>query len=126
MVIFASEDINNAQPTALVLATACMQAVHMVGMPEAQIILAQTATYLATAKKSTASYDGLMQALNDVENQKIEAIPMHLRNPSNKVMKEQGYGEGHVRYPYKEEKQGKKVEQEYMPKNLVGKKYYKP
>ncbi len=126
MVIFASEDINNAQPTALVLATACMQAVHMVGMPEAQIILAQTATYLATAKKSTASYDGLNEAMRDIENQKLESIPMHLRNPSNKVMKEQGYGEGHVRYPYKEEKKGAKVEQEYMPKNLVGKKYYRP
>ncbi len=126
MVILASEDIGNAQPTALVVATACMQAVHMVGMPEAQIILAQTATYLATAKKSTASYDGIMEALHDVENQKLEPIPMHLRNASNKVMKQQGYGKGHVRYPWKEEKKGVKVNQEYMPKNLTGKKYYKP
>jgi putative ATPase len=126
MVIFASEDISNAQPTALVLATACMQAVHMVGMPEAQIILAQTATYLATAKKSIASYQGLSEALHDIELQKLEAIPMHLRNPSNKVMKAEGYGKGHTRYPWIEEKKGKKVSQEYMPKNLVGKKYYRP
>ncbi len=126
MVILASEDIGNAQPTALVVATACMQAVHMVGMPEAQIILAQTATYLATAKKSTASYDGIMEALHDLETQSIEQIPLHLRNASNKVMKQQGYGKNHVRYPWKEEKKGEKVSQEYMPKNLVGKKYYKP
>ncbi len=126
MVIFASEDIGNAQPTALVLATSCMQAVHMVGMPEARIILAQTATYLATAKKSTASYNGISAALHDIETIKLEAIPMHLRNPSNKVMKQQGYGEGHIRYPWQEEKKGEKVNQEYMPVNLVGKKYYKP
>lgn len=126
MVIFASEDIGNAQPTALVVATSCMQAVHMVGMPEAKIILAQTATYLATSKKSTASYNGISEAMHDIETIRLEAIPMHLRNPSNKVMKEQGYGEGHVRYPWQEEKKGNEVKQEYMPKNLIGKKYYKP
>src|SRR3989344_3872349 len=119
MLIFASEDIGNTQPTALVLATSCMQAVHMVGMPEAQIILAQCATYLATAKKSIASYTGLMEAMKDIEGMKLDPIPMHLRNPSNKVMKQQGYGEGHVRYPWQEEKKGKKVEQEYLPENLV-------
>lgn len=126
MVIFASEDISNAQPTALVLATSTMQAVHMVGMPEAQIILAQCATYLATAKKSIASYAGLMAAMHDIESIKLDTIPLHLRNASNKVMKQVGYGEGHVRYPWMEERQGKKVEQEYLPSNLKGKKYYKP
>jgi len=125
MVIFAAEDVSNAQPTALVLATSTMQAVHMVGMPEAQIILAQCATYLATAKKSTASYDGLMSAMHDIENMKLDPIPLHLRNSSNKVMKQEGYGKDHVRYPWKEEKKGKKIEQEYLPKNLIGKKYYK-
>ncbi len=124
MVIFASEDISNAQPTALVVATSCMQAVHMVGMPEAQIILAQTATYLATAKKSTVSYDGLMMALHDLETIPVGAIPLHLRNASNKVMKQQGYGKNHVRYPWKEEAKGKEVNQEYLPDNLIGKKYY--
>jgi len=124
MVIFAAEDISNAQPTALVLATSTMQAVHMVGMPEAQIILAQCAAYLATAKKSIASYSGLMEAMQDLDRMKLDPIPMHLRNPSNKVMKQQGYGKDHIRYPWQEEQKGKKVEQEYMPKNLKGKQYY--
>ncbi|MCA9371362.1 replication-associated recombination protein A [Candidatus Woesebacteria bacterium] len=124
MVIFASEDISNAQPTALVLATSCMQAVHMIGMPEAQIILAQTATYLATAKKSIASYKGLSEAKQDVDMEKLDPIPKHLRNPANKVMKAEGFGKGHVRYPWMEEKEGRKVDQEYLPKNLRGKKYY--
>ncbi len=126
MVIFASEDVGNAQPTALVLATACMQAVHMVGMPEAKLILAQTATYLATCRKSIASTAGISEAIHDVENMPIDPIPLHLRNPSNKVMKNAGYGKGHVRYPWQvEEQTGETVRQEYMPKNLVGKKYYK-
>lgn len=125
MVIFASEDIGNAQPTALVVATSGMQAVHMIGLPEAQLILAQTATYLATSKKSIASTSGIFEALDDVEIENLPAIPMHLRNASNKVMKGLGYGEGHVRYAWKEEKQGNKVDQEYLPKELKGKKYYK-
>src|SRR3989338_7127180 len=127
MVIFASEDIGNAQPTALVLATSCMQAVHMIGMPEAKLILSQTATYLATAKKSISSTTGITEALNDIETLQLGAIPLHLRNPSNKVMKQEGYGRGHVRYPWLEEKMtGKKVKQEYLPENLKGKKYYRP
>lgn len=126
MVIFASEDIGNAQPTALVLATACFQAVHMIGMPEAQLILAQTATYLATAKKSIASTSGLFEALSDIDETKLEPIPLHLRNAANKVMKSFDYGKGHVRYPWKAQKEtGQKIDQEYMPKNLKGKQYYK-
>lgn len=125
MVIFASEDIGNAQPTALVLATACMQAVHMIGMPESGLILAQTATYLATAKKSIASSTGLWTALSDIDEKNLDPIPLHLRNASNKVMKQFEYGKGHVRYPWLAEKQsGQKVDQEYLPKNLKGKKYY--
>src|SRR3990172_6771526 len=126
MVIFASEDIGNAKPTALVLATSCMQAVHMIGMPEASLILAQAATYLATAKKSLSSTEGITQALSDIDEENLDPIPLHLRNPENKVMKNLGYGQGHVRYPWMVEKQsGKKVEQEYLPKNLKGRKYYK-
>lgn len=125
MVIFASEDIGNAQPTALVVATSTMQAVHMIGMPEAQLILAQTATFLATAKKSIASTNGLYSALADIDENQLEPVPLHLRNPSNKVMKQAGYGKGHVRYTWKVEKEtGQKVEQEYLPKNLKGRKYY--
>jgi len=127
MVIFASEDIGNAQPTALVLATTAMQACHMIGWPEAGLILAQTATYLATAKKSITSTNGLYQALTDIDENNLDLIPLHLRNTSNKVMKSLGYGQGHVRYPWLVEKQtGAKVIQEYLSKNLRGKKYYKP
>jgi len=125
MVIFASEDIGNAQPTALVLATSCMQAVHMVGLPEAQLILAQTATYLATCKKSIASTEGFFEALSDIDEERLDPIPLHMRNASNKVVKGLGYGKGHVRYAWREEKNGKKIEQEYMPDSLKGKKYYR-
>lgn len=127
MVIFASEDIGNAQPTALVVATAAMQAVHMIGWPEASLILAQTATYLATARKSIASTNGIMAAMGDIDEKNLDPIPLHLRNAPNKVMKSLGYGQNHVRYPWKVEKEtGRKITQEYMPKNLVGRKYYKP
>lgn len=125
LVIFASEDIGNAQPTALVLATSSMPAVNMIGLPEAQLILAQTATYLATAKKSIASTVGIGEAMNDVEMQNLPQIPMHLRNASNKVMKNLGYGKDHIRYAWKEEKIGNKVDQEYLPKELKGRKYYR-
>lgn len=130
MLIFASEDIGNAQPTAMVLATACMQAVTMIGMPESQLILAQTATYLATCKKSIASTNGIFQALADIDEERLEPIPLHLRNASNKVMKQFNYGKGHVRYPWKEQQETKEGavlpagRQEYMPDNLKGKKYY--
>lgn len=125
MVIFASEDVGNAQPTALVLATSCMQAVHMIGMPEAKLILAQTATYLATAKKSIASTEAISYAIADVENNPLGAIPLHLRNPVNKVVKKAGYGKGHERYAWKVEREtGSKVRQEYLPENIRGTKYY--
>lgn len=126
MVIFASEDVGNVQPTALVVATSCMQAVQMIGMPEAQIILAQCATFLATAKKSTASYAGLMEALQDIDELNLGTIPLHLRNASNQVMKNAGYGKDHIRYPWQVEREtGKTIDQEYMPTNLKGKKYYR-
>lgn len=126
MLIFASEDIGNAQPTALVVATSCMQAVHLIGMPEATLLLAQTATYLATAKKSIASTVGITEALSDIDAENLDPIPLHLRNPANKVMKNLQYGKGHDRYPWLTEKQtGMETKQEYLPKNLVGKKYYK-
>jgi putative ATPase len=127
ILIFASEDVGNAQPTALVVATSAMQAVHMIGMPEAQLILAQAATFMATAKKSIASTVGIGEALHDLETMTLDPIPLHLRNATNKVMKQFDYGKGHVRYPWLEEHdKGKKVKQEYMPKNLAGKRYYRP
>lgn len=127
MVIFASEDIGNAKPNALVLATSTMQAVHMIGMPEAQLILAQTATYLASCPKSIASTVGLGAAIRDLKSMPPQPIPLHLRNAANSTMKQFEYGKDHIRYPWLEEKQtGKKVQQEYLPKHLQGKKYYIP
>ncbi len=120
MVIFASEDIGNAKPTALVVATSTMQAVSMIGMPEAKLTLAQCATYLASCPKSIAVTVGIGKAISDLKSMSLDPIPLHLRNPANKVMKEHNYGKGHIRYPWLEGD----TEQEYMPKNLVGKKYY--
>ncbi len=124
MVIFASEDIGNAQPTALVVATSAMQAVHMIGLPEAQLILAQVATYLASAKKSIASTVGIGMAMNDIELDNLPEIPLHLRNAANSIMKTLDYGKNHVRYAWKEEKEGKNIDQEYLPEALKGKKYF--
>lgn len=122
MVIFASEDIGNAQPTALVVATACMEAVQMVGMPEAGLILAQTATYLATAKKSRAVYNGLMAALKDVDEKQLEPVPLCLRNAATGLMKELGYGKG---YQWTDEAEFQKT-WEFLPPKLKGRKYYQP
>lgn len=125
MVIFAAEDIGNAWPNALVLATSTMHAIQMIGMPEASIILGQCATYLATCPKSIASYSGISEALADIDAYSLDPIPLHLRNASNKVMEDEGYAKDHIRYPWLEKKQtGKKPKQEYMPENLKGKKYY--
>lgn len=121
-VIFASEDIANADPFAQVLATSSMQAVHMIGMPEAQLILAHVTTYLANAPKSTAPMDGLMACYSDIEQERTEPVPIHLRNAANKVMKQIGYGQGYVRY---EKIDPTKFEQQtYLPTNLLNKKYY--
>ncbi|MCR4324314.1 MAG: replication-associated recombination protein A [Candidatus Curtissbacteria bacterium] len=122
MVIFASEDIGNAQPTALVLATSTMQAVHMIGMPEAALILAQTVAYLSEAPKSISSTEAISAAISDVQKLGLDPIPLHLRNAPTKLMKELGYGRGHVRYPWRDDENA--GGNEYMPKNLVGKKYY--
>ncbi len=120
MVIFAAEDIGNALPTALVVATSCMQAIHMVGMPEAGIILAQCTTYLATAPKSRASYNGLMAAMRDIDEKRLDPVPLHLRNAVTDLMKDIGYGKG---YKWTDDKDFQK-KFEFMPKNLKGRKYY--
>lgn len=124
MLIFASEDIGNARPTALVLATSCMQAVSMIGMPESQLILAQTSTYLATCPKSIASTEGIFSALSDLEKFGPDEIPLHLRNAPTSLMESFGYGKGHVRYPWKEELKGRKIKQDYLPNKYKNKRYY--
>ncbi len=98
MVIFASEDVGNADPQALSVATAAAQAVEFVGLPEAQINLAQAATYLASAPKSNASYKGLLEAKEDVVRTLNLPVPLHLRNPVTSLMKKIGYGKNY-RYP---------------------------
>ena len=123
MMIFASEDIGNAQPHALTLAVATMQAVHFVGLPEAKIPLAQCATYLATAPKSNASYEALLLATKDVQTKGNLDVPLYLRNAPTQLMKNLNYGSG---YQYAHHQKEGKVTHPHLPKELQGKKYYSP
>jgi putative ATPase len=121
IVICASEDVGMADPNALVVASAGAQAVNLVGMPEARIILAQMAVYVAKAPKSNASYMGINMALDDVMNTDTGTIPMHIRNAPVEEMREFGYGEG---YKYAHDYEGGYVEQQYLPDKIKDKKYY--
>ena len=121
IVIAASEDVGMANPNALVVATNAMQAVHMVGMPEARIILAEAAVYVATSKKSNASYLAINKALEDVASKDTGEIPMHIRNAPAEGMEKEGY---HVGYKYPHDYPGHWVEQQYLPDVMVGTKYY--
>lgn len=123
MVIFAAEDIGNADPMALVVANNVAQAVQFVGMPEGRIPLAQGVTYLASAPKSNASYLGINKALADVEHKRTAPVPMHLRNPVTKEMAQAGYGQGYL-YPH--DFPGHWVPQDYLPKEMAGTIYYEP
>lgn len=121
IVICAAEDVGMANPNALVVANSAMQAVHMVGMPEAKLILAEAAVYIATSKKSNATYLGINRAIEDVTNQDTGTIPMHIRNAPVEDMKKLGYGEGYL-YPH--DFPGHWVEQQYLPDKMLGTKYY--
>ena len=121
IVICASEDVGLADPQALVVATSAMQAVNMIGMPEARIILAEAAVYVANCKKSNATYLGINKALEDVANSDTGEIPMHIRNAPIEKMRELGYNEGYL-YPH--DFPGHWVEQQYLPDKMVGTKYY--
>ena len=121
IVICASEDVGLADPQALILATSAMQAVHMVGMPEARILLAEAAAYVANCKKSNATYMGINKALEDVANNDTGEIPMHIRNAPVEKMRELGYNEGYL-YPH--DFPGHWVEQQYLPDKMLGTKYY--
>ncbi len=121
IVIAAAEDVGLANPNALVVATSAMQAVTMVGMPEARIILSEAATYVATSPKSNATYLGINKALEDVENEDTGTIPMHIRNAPAEGMAEEGY---HVGYKYPHDYPGHYVEQQYLPDKMLGTKYY--
>ena len=123
MVIFASEDIGNADPAALGLAVAVKEAVDFVGMPEGWIPLAQGATYLATAPKSNASYAAYLRAREDVKKKGALPVPLHLRNAPTSLMKKLGYARG---YKYPHDYKDARVEQDYLPEELKGRKYYTP
>lgn len=123
IVICASEDVGMANSNALVVANAAMQAVHQIGMPEARIILAHAATYVARSPKSNAAYLGINQALQDVETKDTGTIPMHIRNAPAEGMSEQGYGVG---YKYPHDYPNHQVEQQYLPDKMLGCKYYVP
>ena len=121
IVICASEDVGLANPQALVVANSAMQAVHMVGMPEARIILSEAAIYVALSKKSNASYLAINKALEDVKNKETGEVPMHLRNAPIEDMKNLGYSNGYL-YPH--DFPGHYVEQQYLPDEMVGTKYF--
>lgn len=121
IVIAASEDVGLANPNALVIATSAMQAVSMVGMPEARIILAEAAVYIAESKKSNATYLGINKAIEDVQNKDTGTIPMHIRNSVAKGMEQFGYGEG---YKYPHDYPNHVVEQQYLPDKMLGTKYF--
>lgn len=123
MVVFASEDIGNADPQALSLAIAVKEAVHFVGLPEAAINLAQAVTYLACAPKSNASYKGLLAAQAAVRAQGALPVPLHLRNAPTQMMEDLGYGEGYL-YPHDLEE--KIQPQEYLPTQLKERILYRP
>lgn len=123
IMICSAEDVGNADPNALVVATAAATAVQMIGMPEARIILSQAALYIACAPKSNSSEAGIDKAMRDVENKKTGAVPLHLRNDAFKGAKDWGYGVGY-KYPHNYE--GNYVEQQYLPDELKGAQYYFP
>ena len=123
MLILASEDIGNANPNALLLATATFQAVEMIGYPECRIILSQTAIYLATSAKSNASYMAIGKAQSTVRQTGDLPVPMHLRNAPTKMMKNMDYGKG---YEYAHDHPGNFVAQEFLPDKIANTKFYDP
>lgn len=123
LIILASEDIGNANPNALLMATTGMEAVKAIGMPEARIILAQVVTYLAASPKSNASYLAIGEAFRTVQETGDMEVPLHLRNAPISLMKELGYGLGY-RYPH--DFPGNFVSQDYLPEKLKRKKFYMP
>lgn len=123
MVILASEDIGNANPTALVMANNTFQAVDVIGYPEARIILAQCAVYLASSPKSNASYVAIENALAKVRETGDLPVPLSVRNAPTKLMKNMGYGKG---YQYAHDYEGGFVNMEFLPEKISGEKFYEP
>jgi putative ATPase len=123
MLIMASEDIGNANPTAIIMANECMQAVKAIGYPECRIVLSQVAIYLATSPKSNASYEAIGNALALAEQTAHLPVPLHLRNAPTKLMKQIGYGKG---YKYAHSYEGNFVQESFLPEEIKGTKLYEP
>jgi len=123
MVIFAAEDIGNADPQALQVAIAAKEAFHFVGLPEGRIPLAQAVTYLASAPKSNASYKAMLAAAEDVQAHGALAVPLHLRNAPTPLMRKLGYGKD---YQYAHDYEGHVVDQQHLPEELRNRHYYSP
>lgn len=123
MLIFASEDVGNANPNALLLANATFDAVSKIGYPESRIILSQCATYLASSVKSNAAVVAIMEAQQAVQQNGDLPVPLHIRNAPTKLMKDLDYGKN---YQYSHLGEGNFIEQEYLPEKLAGTAFYKP
>ena len=123
IMICAAEDVSNADPMALVLATSAAQAIERIGMPEAQIILSQAATYVASAPKSNSAVNAVYEAMNAVKSEKIKTIPPHLQDAHYKSAGKLGHGIG---YKYAHDYPNHYVEQQYLPDELVGRQFYIP
>ena len=123
MVILASEDVGLADPQAMVIATACQQAVHFIGLPEGFFPMAETALYLALAPKSNSVGSSYGAALRDVQETRNDPVPLHLRNAVTGLMRQMGYGKG---YKYAHEYEGHVVEQQHLPDSVAGRRYYRP
>ena len=123
LVILASEDIGNANPTALVMAVGCFDAVRVIGYPESRIILSQAVAYLASSPKSNASYMAINEAQRLIQEHGDLPVPIHLRNAPTKLMKDQGYGK---EYKYAHDFENNFIAQEYLPEKISGMKLYEP
>ena len=123
MIIFAAEDVGNADPRALQVAVAAKEAFHFVGLPEGRIPLAQAVTYLASAPKSNAAYKAMLAASADVQQLGALPVPLHLRNAPTPLMKDLGYGRG---YKYAHDYEGHVVAQQHLPDELRERRYYEP
>ena len=123
LVIASAEDVGLADPQAIRVAVAAQQAVHLIGMPEARIILAETTVYLASAPKSNSAYMAINKALADVRDTRNDPVPMHLRNAPTKLMKDMGHGEG---YKYSHDYEDNFAAMENRPENIRGHRYYEP
>ncbi len=123
LVRFASEDVGLADPNALMQANAAQAAVHFIGLPEGNLAIAQAVVYLATAPKSNSLYAAYKQVQKDISKTGVQPVPLHLRNPETRLMKEMEYGKG---YKYAHDFPGHFIEQQYLPDKLKGRKYYRP